>query len=803
MLKNYFLTAYRSLVKSKGYAILNITGLAAGLTCFALIALWVNDELSYDKFNKHYNNIYRLTTAEKRDGSVTQLATSGAPVAAALLHDYPEVDKAVRLKMREEIVTYQNQQVLQGGILLTDPPFFDVFSYKLTKGNAATALSKPYSLVLTKSTAKQYFADKDPVGQVLLLNMYDSTGYGANYTVTGVMDDPPQNAHFTFNMLASFKTIETARPKILSTEGWEDASFYTYVLLKKGVEATPFANKMATFYRKYVGDARAKAATYQYDLQPLADIHLHSHLKNELATNGSITQVYIFLTIGIFILLLAGINYTNLATARSVSRAREAGVKKVLGAGRQHLVWQYLSESVLTALLALLPAIAICYFLQPVFNQVTGKQLSLLGSPLLLCLLTGITIALGLLAGLYPAFIIAAYKPVVVLKGAFKASGKGIILRKVLVVSQFAVTMVLITGIVIIYSQMNYIKFKDLGYNKDALITIKVNGNTDIRTGYDAFTTELLANPLVSGQATSNSLIVGGLGSAKAEIVDARGSIQQVNTAYLRIDENYLAVYGIKLLAGNNFNPQSAVDSLRPVILNQTAVRSFGWKDNNAAIGKPFSMDGNKGVVIGVVADFTYTRLEEAIGPLAISPVSRGGFSRITLKINALKAREAADFTSQVWKRHFPGALFDYDFVSQQIKAQYLAEERFTTIFLSFSVLSLLIACLGLYGLIGYTVVQKTKEIGIRKVLGATPGRIAAMLTADFLQLVLIACFIAIPAAWFIMQSWLQGFAYRVSLTWWMFGGAGLLVLLVALSTVGMQSIKAAFINPAKSLKIE
>jgi len=803
MIKNYFIIAYRSLVKSKGYSILNVAGLAAGLTCFILIALWVNDEFSYDKFNEHYSNIYRLTTAVVRDGSVTESAMTGAPVAAALKHDYPEVTDAVRLKMREEIVTYQNQQVLQGGILLTDPSFFNVFSYRLTKGNAATVLSKPFSLILTKSTAKLYFGDKDPVGQVLLLNMYDSTGYGANYTITGIVDDPPANAHFTFNMLASFKTIETTRPNILTAEGWDDASFYTYVLLKKEADVNSFVNKVALFYRKYVGASTAQAATYHYNLQPLADIHLRSHLKGELSANGSITQVYLFLTVGIFILLLAGINYTNLATARSVLRAREAGVKKVLGAGKQQLVWQYLSESVLTALFALLPAIAACHFLQPVFNQVTGKQLLLFGSPMLLCLLAGITIVLGLLAGIYPAFVIAAYKPMVVLKGSFKASGKGIMLRKVLVVSQFVVTMVLITGIVVIYSQMNYIKVKDLGYDKDALVAIKVNGNTDVRKGYDAFKTDLLNNPLVSGEATSNSLIVGGLGSSNTEIIDDRGHLQQVNAAGLRIDENYLPVYGIKLLAGNNFNRQSATDSLHPVILNEKAVHRFGWKNNNAAIGKAFNVDGHKSIVVGVVADFSYTKLEEAIGPLVITPIEEGHFSRITLKINTLKASEATAFISQVWKRHFPGALFDYDFVSQQIKAQYLAEERFTTIFLSFSMLSLLIACLGLYGLIAYTVVQKTKEIGIRKVLGATPGSIAAMLTTDFLQLVLVACFIAMPAAWYIMQSWLQGFAYRVNLTWWMFGGASLLVLLIALSTVGMQSVKAALINPAKSLKSE
>src|SRR6266487_6566436 len=378
MFKNYLKQTWRNIVKNKTYSLLNIVGLAAGLTCFALIALWVTDELSYDKFNTNCDRIVRLISTEKTETGISESAVTSAPMAKALQHDYAEVENTVRLRMREEIVTYKNQQVLQQGILLTDPSFFDVFSYHITRGNVATALSEPYSIILTESTAKKYFGDKDPMGQTLVLNMYDSTGYGAAYKITGIMPDPPKNAHFTFNMLASFKTIEVANPDVLTIDGWGDNSFYTYLLLKKGVGYKAFSKKISEFYGKYIGDLfNIWKLIYIYKLQPLSDIHLRSNLEHEIAPTGNITQVYIFSIIGILILLLAGINYTNLATARSAGRAKEVSVKKVAGASKQQLVMQYLSESVFTAIIALLFSFLLSFLLQPFFNEVTGKNLYL------------------------------------------------------------------------------------------------------------------------------------------------------------------------------------------------------------------------------------------------------------------------------------------------------------------------------------------------------------------------------------------------------------------------------------------
>lgn len=803
MFKSYLKQTWRNLSRNKTYSLLNIVGLSAGLTCFALIALWVVDELSYDNFNNNGDRIFRLVSTTKTENGIQEQAVSSAPMAKALLNDYPEVEKTVRVAMREEIVTYAKQQVLQPGIALTDPSFFDVFNYRLTRGNAATALSEPYSLVLTESSAKKYFGNKDPIGQTLLLNMYDSTGYGAFYKITGVMPDPPRNAHFTFNMLASFRTIEVAHPDVLTVDGWGDASFYTYLLLKKGVDANAFSNKIAQFYGKYIGSLfNIWRSIYFYRLQPLWDIHLRSNLEYEIAPNGNITQVYVFSAIGIFILLLAGINYTNLATARSAGRAKEVGIKKVVGAAKNQLVLYFLSESVFTATISLVLSLLLAFLLQPFFVQITGKELSLFSSPQLLLILVGVTVLVGLLAGIYPALVLSAFRPVLVLKGAFKFTAKGAVLRKTLVVSQFAVTMILVTGIVIIYSQMSFIQHKDLGYNKDALLFLRVNGNTDVIKGYDAFKNEVQNSSLVSGMAVSNSVITAGLSTGVSETTDANGKPLQVNTSILRTDTNYFKVYGIRLLAGSNFTNTAPGDTIRKIILNDMAVKKFGWTSAEAAIGKPFKSGEQKGTVVGVTNNFHFNSLQHAIEPLAIFPVDKR-FSRITLKVDTKGANQVIAFVEKVWKKHFPTALFDYDFVDQQIKKQYESEERFSKIFLYFSLLSLLIACLGLYGLVSYTVFQKTKEIGIRKVLGATVSALAAMLSGDFLKLVLLACCIAVPVAWFAMNNWLQNFAYRIQISWWMLGAAGLLVLFIALLTVSVQAIKAAVANPVKNLRTE
>ncbi|HET6769576.1 MAG TPA: ABC transporter permease [Chitinophagaceae bacterium] len=803
MILNYLKQTWRSLVKNKTYSILNIVGLSAGLICFAFIAVWVTDELSYDRFNKNYNRIVRLTGIAKTESGISESAVSSAPMAKALKDDYAEVESTVRFEMRGEIVRLKDKQLLEDAILVTEPSFFNVFSFQLTMGDVMTALSEPYSIILTKTAAKKYFGDSDPMGQVLTINMYDSAGIGAQYKVTGIMPDAPKNSHFTFNMLASFKTVEVANPDVLTVDGWGDASFYTYLLLKKGVDHKKFSEKISQFYRKYIGERYdVWKSIYFYKLQPLADIHLKSHLEYEIAAAGSITNVYVFSTIGFLILLLAGINYMNLATARSVSRVKEVSVRKVVGALRRQLTMQYLMEAIITAFIALALSLVACYLLQPLFFQLTGKDFSPFESPLIITILVAVTVLLGGLSGIYPAFIISGFRPASVLKGAFKSGTRGVLLRRSLLVSQFMITIILVSGIIIINSQMSYIRHKDLGYNKDALLFLRVHGNTEVINGFNAFKNELAGSPLISGITTSNSLLISGLGSGGSQTVDLNGNPLQVNTSRLRVDPHYMNVHGIRLLAGKDFSANAAADTIRQIIVNEQAVKRFGWKDPEAAIGKPFEMGNQKGIVRGVVNDFHFNSLQEAIEPLAIYPIG-DRFSRIIVKGDIKKVDQSIAAIEKAWKKYFPSALFDYNFMDEQIGEQYAAEKRFAKIFLYFSVLSLLIACLGLYGLTAYSASQKVKEIGVRKVLGATVNNLAMMLSRDFFKLVLLAFVMAVPLAWYIMDNWLTDFAYRTNISWWMFGMAGLLVLVIAVITVSFQVIKAAIANPVKSLRTE
>ena len=803
MLKAHLISAWRTLTKNKVHSYLNIIGLSAGLTSFALIALWVNDELSYDKFNDKADRIVRLISLTKTASGETEAAVSSAPMAAALKKDYPEVENTVRFDPHEEIITHNGEQILQPGILVTDPSFFEVFSYHMIEGSESVVLNDPYSIVLTQSTAKKYFGDSDPIGKTLLINMFDSTGRGALYTVKGIIADPPRNAHFTFNMLASFKTVEVANPDVMTVDGWGDASFYTYLLLKNGVDHRDFSKKITQFYKNYIGERYAVwSSIYFYKLQPLLDIHLHSNLQYEIEATGNIAQVYIFTTIGVFILLLAGINYVNLSIARSVNRAKEVSVKKIFGAGRGQLVMQYVVEALLTAGIAFAVSMLFSSLLQKVFFQLTGKEISLMQSPLLICFLVGVTIILGIVSSMYPALAISAFKPAKALKGEFNTGSSGVFLRKLLVGAQFTITLVLVTGIVVITSQMSFINHKSLGFDKDALLFLRVHGNQDVVQGFDAFKNDLTTSAMIRGVATSNSTLAGGLGTGGSETIDGENNPLQINVARLRVDTDFLTVHGIQLLEGRNFSQTAASDSIVPVILNEEVIKKAGWKDAATAINKPFRIGGRPGVVIGVVNNFHFNSLQQAIEPLAIYPI-RGRFSRIIVRADLSKPGEVIELIENTWKKHYPSALFDYDFFGNQVVAQYQSEQRFSIIFLYFSILSLLIACLGLFGLISYATMQKTREIGIRKVLGASVNGITVMLSKSFLKLVVISFLIATPVAWYFMNRWLENFAYRTAISWWMFAIAGLFVLLIALITVGSRAIKAALANPIKSLRTE
>ena len=806
MLKNYLKIALRTLWRGKIYTALNVFGLAMGLACFGLIAAWCLNELSFDRFNEKHERIFRIAGKVTTDAETFAQAVTAPPMAEALMKDYPEIENAVRLYTNDCIVRYGEKQFLEDGVLLTDQSFFDMFDYRLSAGDLNTALREPYSLVLTKSIAEKYFGTENPIGKIMTLFLLDPKGNGAPYKITGVMPDPPTNAHFTFNMLGSFNTFETANPGARTSEWryfWN--GFYTYVLLKEGVDPQVFVLKLLDYAERYLGEKmREMKMFYTFSLQPLADIHLQSHLRYEIQAPGSLNTVYIFATIGIFILLIACINYMNLATARSLSRAREVGVKKVLGAAKMQLIRQFLTESTTVAAIAFSLALLLMELAQPFFFELTDNQIATLFSNELIRLLLGTTLLVGLLSGIYPAFFISTFQPSTVLKGAFKSSASGIFLRKGLVVLQFAIAIVLLVGIEVVQSQMDFIRKKDLGFNKEELLVLEVNGFSEVREGIQPFRDELRANPAIRGVATSRGLIVNGLGNSLVETIDASGKPFSTSIYQHQIDYDDLNVYEMRLVAGRNFSSRVVSDTVGGVyIVNEATVRALGWGDPQNALGKPFRADGTTGTVIGVVKDFHFTSLQERIEPVALSPTRPNRFSRIAVRLNTVQLTETIAFIEQAWQKHFPQALLQYSFFDERLDEQYQAEKLFGKVFSIFVVISLLVACLGLFGLAAFAAEQRTKEIGIRKVLGASVAHVISLLSKDFVRLVLLANLIAWPVGYWAMSRWLQNFAYRIEIGWWIFALAGGMALLIALLTVSMQAIRAALANPVEALRYE
>lgn len=799
MIKTNFLLAMRNLLHAKGYTLLNLFGLASGLTCFAFIMHWVDNELSYDLFHKNVERIFRVAGKVSGPNESFEHACSAVPMAAALQKDFPQIEQVVRMDRNDAIVRVGSKSFAEDGILATDPSFFKVFSYSLLQGDIRTALNEPYSIILTTSMAKKYFGQADPMGRFMTLLLYDPNGKGENYRVTGVLPDAPSNAHFTFRFLVSFKSLETFNPLLL--QDWGNNSFYTYVMLRNDQDRDRVEAGLPGFYtRNYLKGLPESTTKYGLFLQALPAIHLSSHLRYEMEPTGNKSHIYLFLTIGFFILLLAGINYMNLATARSLGRAKEVGVQKVLGASRSRLILRQLTESVLVVLFSLCLALFFIQALDPLYSGLSGKEWTGLDLRLFSILLL-ITLLTGILSGLYPAFFITAPGPATVLKGSYKSGVTGIFVRKVLVVFQFAVAIILIAAIGVVHSQLNFISRKDLGFSNKELLSIKVNGSTEVIQGFESFKQGLLRHSQFKGVATSNTMIIGGIGDAGAKIQDGSGVPVSVHIHRLRVDPDYIPVYGMQLLAGRNFYHGQRKDTLA-YIINEAAVSRFGWKDPESSIHRPFEMSGRKGQVVGVVKNFHFHHLQHAIEPL-VMVLGDNAFSQITVKADMTDRPRMLALLSREWNNHFQGQFMEFSFVDQKLQAQYQAEQKFAKFFLYFSVLAVWIACLGLLGLTAFSAKMRTKEMGIRKVLGASITKLTLLLSGDLLKLVLLAALLAIPLSWILMEQWLIGFAYRIRLQAWVFIVSSLLVLGLAFITVALHSIKAAKTNPVKSLRME
>lgn len=810
MLRNYLTVALRNLWKHKFYSIINILGLAIGLACFLFILLFIRDELSYDTYHAKAERTYRVNFEGHAFEQDLNFAVVGAPLGPTILEAYPEVEQQCRFRRYGSYaVRYEDQSYTEDAVVFADSTLFDVFSFDLVKGDPQTALVEPNTIVITEEIAEKYFGSEDPIGKSLTLDNDDLC------RVTGVMKAIPRNTHFNFDLFVSMATSEESRNNM-----WMSNNFQTYVVLQEGADPDKVNAKFDQLVRDYVGpeieqfmgktmdDLLAAGNFINFSLFSMPKIHLHSDKREELGATSDIKYIYIFAFIGIFILLLACINFMNLSTARSASRAKEVGMRKVVGAGRPQLIFQFLSESVVITFLGFLLAIVGLIALLSRFNVLAGKELSLaqINQPELWAFMLFLVGFVGILAGSYPAFYLSAFKPIAVLKGRLvKRLGHQVSLRSILVIFQFAITVGLIVGTMIISSQLSYIQNKKLGFDKEQIVILK-NFYT-LENNCQAFKDEILKHPQVINASMSSSLPTPSSRNSSATFLGRTPDPAKTHVVQLfTVDHEYVPTMGMEIVEGRAFSRDFPSDS-SAVILNQSAVEMYGLEDplgqeiSTFSGGTPENPEITTTKVIGVVQNFHFESLRSKIGPLAIflGP-SRG---RLSIK---MKGEDVPTFINDIqkqWTAMGPGQPFNYSFMDEDFSEVYQAEDRIGQIFSVFTFLAIFIACLGLFGLATFTAEQRTKEVGIRKVIGASIGRIFVLLTAEIMKWVLIANLIALPIAYYFMSQWLEGFAYPVDLNWMTFTLALVMSLVIALITVSYQALKTAWMKPVKSLRYE
>jgi putative ABC transport system permease protein len=806
MYKNYLKVALRNFWKNKAFSAINIIGLASGLAVCLLIVLYVVDELSYDKYNKNADRIYRLDADIYFNNTSAIFAVAPDPLAPTLKRDFPEIEEAVRINNQTDIlVKKDNQNVQDHNAAFADSTFFKVFTIPMIHGNPETALKEPNSIVIDETTAKKYFNSTDVLGKTLVV---DNTNY---CKITGVIKDIPKQSHFHFHFI---------RPKTKNVnDSWLSNNTFNYVMVRPGVTQEKLQKDVDATINNYLGkelesalhaslkDLGNKGNHFIYHATPLTDIHLHSNKSYEIEANGDITYVYIFSVIAIFILLIACVNFMNLSTARSANRAKEVGIRKVAGSLRTHLITQFLTESVLLSFFSLLLAILIAALLLPLFNQLAVKDMSVtkLFSTWLFPVMIGLVFVVGFLAGSYPAFYLSSFQPIDVLKGKIAKGFKSSWLRSGLVVFQFTISIMLIIGTIVIYNQLDYIRSRKIGYNRDQVFVLHNAWYLDKQI--HTFRNELLNIPGITNATISGDLPTGTSFDNEGWFRDATmNATKAVVLTNFYVDENYIPTMGMQMAQGRNFSKDFPSDSLG-VILNEAAVKILGFKDPfKETLYRPnFSSGGVNGSlgyhVVGVVKDFNFSSMHSNVGPLIIQESENWG--AIAVRINSKNISSVINSIQTKWKSMTSGQPFNYTFMDADFNKIYTAEQQTGKLFITFAVFAIFIGCLGLFGLVTYAAEQRTKEIGVRKVLGASVGGIVAMLSKDFAKLVLIASVIAFPVAWWAMHKWLQSFAYRINISWWIFIVAGAAAILIALITVSLQAIKAAIANPVKSLRTE
>ena len=804
MIRNYLKTAWRNIRKNKLFSFINILGLSIGIaTCF-IIMLYVQDELSYDRFNKNADNIARVVFHADINGGKIDESVSMPPVAQTMKRDFPEVEDATRiLSFGTPKIIYSNTVFKDDRFALVDPNFFSIFTLPMIKGDAKTALAQPGGIVLTQETAEKFFGKQEPIGKIIQVN----TDSNRVYKVTGIIRNIPANSHFHFDAFGSLTSWANA-----TSDTWLGGSYHTYLLLRPGTDIKKMEARFPAMVEKYMGpqiqqqmglslhDFITKGNSLGFALQPLKDIHLNSNTTTEFEPGGNATYVYIFGGVAIFMLIVACINFINLSTAGASKRAKEVGVRKVAGSGKLQLISQFLSESILITFFALFIAFALVQLALPAFNNISGKHLSFDVKPIFAFI--GLGLLVGVVAGIYPAFYLSSFKPIAVLKGKLTANNKSFGLRSGLVVFQFFISVALIIGTIVVYQQMKYIQNKDLGFNKEQILTIP--NSYALGSNEQVFKQQMLQDSRIVNATASYYKPAGPSNYNNALAFPQGNDNLVVDGVEYHVDENYIPTLGMKMVSGRNFSKEFATDSLG-IILNETAAHALGWNDMTAVGKTVVRQNSDRGNnipfhVIGVVKNFNFKSLHEAISPLYMTLQPEGG---LIFKIKTTDIAGLLATMKKNWDTYNTGEPFTYDFMDDLFNKTYSTEQKTGSILNIFSVLIILVASLGLFGLVTYTAEQRTKEIGIRKVLGASVSQVTQMLSKEFLKLVLIASLIAFPVAWWAMNKWLQSFAYRISISWWIFLVAGFGALLIALITVSFQAIKAAIANPVKSLRTE
>lgn len=819
MLKSYLTTAWRNIRKNKVFSFINVIGLSIGMAACLLILQYVNFELSYDQFNTNLGDLYRVYNDRYQNGKLIQHGTiTYSGIGQAMQHDFPEVTNHARVfPFGNETITYDKKKVGDQQTICVDNSFLTMFSYRLIAGDRNTALEKPYTVVLSQTAVNRYFGLKGnniaaALGKAIFVGR-DSTPF----KITGVISDVPENSHLNFDLLLSYISLYTGKdPYKESDYDFRDSDFWHYIQLKHGTDPKTIEAKMEGFSQRYFQGDKVSGSVEKFHLQPLVKAHLYSDFEYEIGNTGSGTVVWGLTIIALFIIVIAWVNYVNLSTARSTERAKEVGVRKVIGAEKGQLIRQFLTESFLINLFALLLGFGFMFLLQPAFNALIGHHLSF--SWLLQRSLGGYSITVGLflllfigifVSGFYPAFVLSSFRPILVLKGRFSASKSGVILRKGLVVGQFAITVALIIGSLVVYRQIRYMNKQQLGMNIDHVLVVNppafTNWDSTFISRMNSFTHELSQIPGIHGAATSWNVMGGETGRS----FNIR-RLDQDNTIHFTMRHNgvsmgWLGLYDIKIIAGRDyvntdFNPDFS--KVHNLIINESATRLLGFATPQDAIGKTILRGQRQWTVVGVIDNYHQKSLRYPIEPTLLMPAYGTG-SSISVKVNSENLPATIASIKKVYDNFFPGNLFDYFFVDARFNRQYADDQLFGKAFAIFAGFAIFIACLGLLGLSLFATAQRTKEIGVRKVLGASIGNIVLLLSRDFIGLILVAFLIASPVAWFIMHKWLQDFAYRIDIEWWVFALAGLLAVAIALATISYQAIRAAMANPVRALRSE